>query len=134
MLSKVVWSLVLSVLLTFSLSGQKPSDEMDVRKPEVIIFPPPPFIGATAKDGKLIIRFREIGVERVKKYNLYKFENNKWHLMGSSSSSPVELLDCVSETAKYGIAAVDKSEAEGSMSKFSADYSCSKLNSKSRPR
>lgn len=118
--------LCLTLLLAVQSDQGTPTKEMDVRKPKTVILPPPPLLDTAVKDGVLTVRFREIGIERVQAYNVYKLEDGKWQLLGSAKASPMQMTNCTTETANYGLAAVDSSRTEGARSRFT-DRSCSKF-------
>jgi hypothetical protein len=114
-------------ILIAHLGLQKPREEMDARNPRILVFPPPVLVDVNARGGKLTVKFREFGLTRIPKYRIYLFKEARWQLLGYTSSSPFVLRSCRKETTFYGIAAVDRSSTEGSRTKFSSDYRCSKL-------
>jgi hypothetical protein len=121
----VFFSLCLA-LMAAQEKERKEAHELDAREPLVVILPPPPFIDAKEEKGKLRVRFREIGTDRVQKYNIYDMRDAKWHLLGSIEGPPAMLSSCKPGTSSYAIAAVDKSEQEGARTRFTADFSCSR--------
>ena len=106
---------------------QKPSSEMETSKPEVVILPPPRLVDVKVGKGTLVVNFRHVGTDRAVGYNLYRFDEGKWLLLGDTPRPPATLTDCAHGTASYAVAAVDKSREVGSKTRFTADYTCAKL-------
>jgi hypothetical protein len=105
---------------------QSPPRELETGKPAKIIFPPPALIEAKVAKGRLSVRFRELGLERVVRYNLYVYSGKKWSLIGASEHSPIELESCKSQSAVYELAAVDESQVEGERRRFKSRLACTR--------
>jgi len=112
-----------------AIGQQSPPRELETGKPAEIVFPPPALIEAKVENGRLLVRFRELGLERVVRYNLYIYSAKKWSLIGASEHSPIELESRRNKSTVYELAAVDESQVEGEKRRFRSRLACTKVRS-----
>jgi hypothetical protein len=117
----------LALLAGLALGQTKPQQELEVGKPAEIILPPPVLIDAKAQRKSLTVSFRELGSDRVLRYNLYIMADKEWELLGTTEHSPVELEGCTNKRAVYGLSAVDRSNTVGDKRIFRSRPACAKL-------
>jgi hypothetical protein len=110
----------------FALRASAGQKELETRKPEAVVLPAPPLISVNPQDGGLVVRFRELGLERVVRYTVYAFRDGSWQPLGSSKGSPIRLESCEAGTRSYALAAIDHSETEGAKRRFTSDLDCRK--------
>lgn len=121
--------LLLSLAVPLGLSQERRPEELKSGAPYLIMFPAPLLLDPKFEDGSLVLPFRSLLSDRIDKYNVYVFveekgSEGKRRLLGSVHFSPARLSDCIRGSSVYGLAAVDRSGTEGTIGRISAPYAC----------